>query len=96
MGDPQKTENRIIWSSNPTPGHVSGQNCNSKRYMYPYVHSSTIQNSQDMETPYAFINRWTDKDDAVHTHTHTHTHTQVEYYSATKIKQCHSEQHGCN
>ena len=23
---------------------------NSKRYMYPYVHSSTIHNSQDMET----------------------------------------------
>ena len=26
------------------------QNYNSKRYMYPYVHSSAIHNSQDMET----------------------------------------------
>ena len=25
-------------------------NCNSKRHMYPYVHSSAIHNSQDMET----------------------------------------------
>ena len=30
--------------------HVSGQNYNSKRYVHPYVHSSTIHNSQDMET----------------------------------------------
>ena len=26
------------------------QNYNSKRYMHPYVHSSTIYDSQDMET----------------------------------------------
>ena len=31
-------------------GHIYGQNYNSKRYMHPYVHSSTIHNSQDMET----------------------------------------------
>ena len=35
---------------NPTPGHIPRQNCNSKRYMHPHVHSSTIYNSQDMET----------------------------------------------
>ena len=29
---------------------ISQQNCNSKRYMYPSVQSSTIHNSQDMET----------------------------------------------
>ena len=28
---------------------ISQQNCNSKRYMYPSVQSSTIHNSQDME-----------------------------------------------
>ena len=50
MEDPQKTENRIaIGSSNPTPGHLSRQNYNLKRYMHPYVHSSTIHKSQDME-----------------------------------------------
>ena len=47
----QKTKNiSSIWSSNPTPGHISGQNYNSKRYTHPYIHSSTIHNSQDMET----------------------------------------------
>ena len=29
-------------SSNPTPGHVSGENSNSKRYMLPSVHRSTM------------------------------------------------------
>ena len=48
---PQKTEYRTTMrSSNPTPGHISSQNYNSKRYMHPCVHGSTIHNSQDMET----------------------------------------------
>ena len=34
----------------PTPGHISRQNYNSKRYVHPYVHGSTIHNGQDMET----------------------------------------------
>ena len=43
MEVPQKTKYRTtIWSSNPTPEHVSRQNYNSKRYMHLYVHSSTI------------------------------------------------------
>ena len=51
MGIPQETKNRVaIWSNNPTLGHIPKQNYNSKRYMHPYVHSSTIHNSQDMET----------------------------------------------
>ena len=37
-----------VWSSNPTPGHISGENYNSKRYMHPNVHCSTIYNSQGM------------------------------------------------
>ena len=28
-----------------------GENSNLKRYMYPYVHSSTIYHSQDTEQP---------------------------------------------
>ena len=41
-----------IWSSNPTPGHISGKdkNHNSKRHMHPNIHCSTIYSSQDMET----------------------------------------------
>jgi len=47
----QKTKIRIsIRFSNSTPGHLSGQNHNSKRYMHPYVHINTIYNSQDTET----------------------------------------------
>ena len=46
----KKTKNRVaIWSSNPTSGHTSGQNCNSKWHMYPCIHSNTTHNSQDME-----------------------------------------------
>ena len=45
-----KTKNRTTkWSSNPTTGHISGENNTSKRYMHPKVHWSTIFNSQDME-----------------------------------------------
>ena len=45
--------------------------------MHPYVHSSTIYNSQDMETTYMSINRWMDKEDVVCIYT-------TEYYSAIK------------
>ena len=52
MEVPWKTKNSVtVWSSNPIPGHISGKykNYNSKRYMHPNVHSSTIYNGQDME-----------------------------------------------
>ena len=45
----KKTKHRTtIGPSNPTPGHISRQKCNSKSYMHSYVHCSTIYNSQDM------------------------------------------------
>ena len=51
---------KIVWSFLNTPDdlaiyptlrHISGkeENSNSKRYMHPYVHSSTIYKSQDVE-----------------------------------------------
>ena len=49
---PQKNRNRAtIWPRNFTPGYISpkDKNANSKRYMRPDVHSSTIHNSQDIE-----------------------------------------------
>ena len=50
MEIPLQTKNRVtIWSSNPTPGQIAGENYNLEKYMYPNVHSSTIYNSQDME-----------------------------------------------
>ena len=47
----KKTKNKtIVWSSNPTPWHISGkdENSNLKRYMHIYVHVATIYNNQDM------------------------------------------------
>ena len=55
-----------IWSSNPTPGHISGEKHKLKRYMHPSVHCSTIYNSQDKETTQMSINRAMDKEDVVH------------------------------
>ena len=43
MEIPQKTKNRTtILSSNPTPGHLSRENHDLKRYMYFNVHYSTM------------------------------------------------------
>ena len=51
MEVPSKTKNRAtIGSSNPTTGHIAGENSNLKRYMHPKIQSSTIYNRQDMET----------------------------------------------
>ena len=66
---PQKTKNRVaIWFSNPTPGHISGENSNSKRYIHSYVHSSTVYNSQNMEAISVSTERWVNKEDVVHTY----------------------------
>ena len=47
----KKTEKGVaLWSSNPTPGNIPRENYNSKRSTRPYVYSSTVYNSQDMET----------------------------------------------
>ena len=56
----KKTKNRTtIWSTNPTPGHVSRKNENSnfKRYMHPNILDSTVYNSQDLEATQAPINK---------------------------------------
>ena len=44
---PHKTKNIFAMSSISIAGHIPRQNYNLKRYMHPYVHSSTIYNSQD-------------------------------------------------
>ena len=46
-----------VWSSNPTPVHISRENSNLKRYIHPSIHCSTIYNSQDMETTQISIDR---------------------------------------
>ena len=45
-----KTENKAnIRPINHTPGHISRENHNSKRYMHPSVYSNATYNSQDMD-----------------------------------------------
>ena len=63
MKFPQKTKNKVTaWSSNLTPGHIPRESYNSKRYMHPYVHCSSIYNSQDKEKILMSTNRWMDKE----------------------------------
>ena len=45
----KKTETELPYDPAILDINISGQNYNSKRYIYPYVHSSTTHNSQDME-----------------------------------------------
>ena len=51
MEQDRKPRNKpmCLWSVNPTPGHISGENPTSKRYVHPIAHCSTIYNSQDMK-----------------------------------------------
>ena len=61
------TKNKAtIWFNNPTPGHLSGQNYNSKRYTHPYVHNGTIHNSQDMKITWIHVHKWMNKEDMIH------------------------------
>jgi len=60
----------------PIPGHISGQNYNSKnKYMHTYVQSSTIHNSQGTEKPKCPLRDEWIKMCYIHT---------MEYYSAIK------------
>ena len=74
----KKTKNRAaIWSSNPTPGHISGENHCWKGYIHPNAHHSTVYNRQDMETTWMSIIRGLDKEGVVYIYT-------MEYYSSIK------------
>ena len=83
MEVPSKNKNRTtIQSGNPPPGYISGkeENSNSKRYMHPNVHSSTMAvHSQDMETTHVPINRLTTGLRRCSIYIHT-----MGYYSAIK------------
>ena len=54
-----------IWFNNPTPGHISRQNYNSKRYTHPYVHNGTIHNSQDMKLTWIHVHKRMNKEDMI-------------------------------
>ena len=90
MAVPQKTKNRItIWSSNPIPGNIYGQNDNSKIYMHPppamFITAlftiAKIWKQSKCQSTDEWIKMW-------------YKYTK-EYYSTIK-KKCHSQQHGYN
>ena len=58
-------------TSNPTPGHIPGENHNSKRYVHLDVHCGTVYNSQDMEATQVSANRGVVKEDVVFIHSGT-------------------------
>ena len=76
----QKMKNRVaVRFRNLIPGHISRQNCSSKRHMHPNVYSSSIYNSQDMV---AIIDRGMNKVVVcvcVYIYIYTHTHTLSGY-----------------
>ena len=55
----QSKDKATILSSNLTPGYISGENNNSRRYIHPDVHCRTIYNNQDMKQPkYSLAAEW--------------------------------------
>ena len=71
---PQKSKNTItIQSSNPTPGYISGENHNLKRYTHPNVHCNTGYNSQDIEATQTSIDGRMDKKDVVYKYIYVYT-----------------------
>ena len=68
MEVPQEVKDRTMpWTSNCTTGYLLKEykNTNSMGYMHPFVYSSIIYNSKDMETFQVPINWWLEKDDVV-------------------------------
>ena len=63
----KKRKTATIWPSNPTPGHISRKDKDSKlkRYMHLNVHTSTIYQSQDVEETEVSIHRGMGKEDVV-------------------------------
>ena len=53
--------NLEIWSFNPTPGRIFGEEHGPKGCMHPNVHCSTVCNNQGMEATYMPIDEWIKK-----------------------------------
>lgn len=67
-------------SLSPAPGHISGENPNSKRNIHSSVHSSTVNKSQDVEATETPTNKSMAGDEVVHIHSgallsHLNTYT---------------------
>ena len=60
----------------PTPGYISGENHNSKRYMYPIVHCSTVTIARTWKQP-----KCPSTEKRIHKKWYIYT---MKYYSAIK------------
>ena len=84
------TKNGVtMWSSNPTPGHISGkdENSNSKKYNHPNIHSNSIYNSQIWKQPKCpLTNEWI-KMWYIYIYPPTHTYT-MEYCMHAQLLSC--------
>ena len=60
----KKLKRTTLWSSNHTTGDRAKdyKDTNTKGYMHPYIYSSIIYNSQDMEAAQVSFERWMDKE----------------------------------
>ena len=59
---------KMIWSSSLITGHISREDHNSQRCMYPNVYCSPIYNSEDMGLTQMSINRGMDEENVTHIH----------------------------
>ena len=50
---------------NPTPGHIPREDFNTKRYMHPNIHCSTLYNLHDTEAASMSTDKEMDKEDLV-------------------------------
>ena len=77
MEIPLNTKNRAtIWSNNPTPGHMSGENYNLKRYMHPMFIAALFTVAKTWKQPKCpSTEEWIKKMWYIYT---------MEYYSAIK------------
>ena len=67
MEFPSKAKNRAtIWSGSPTPGHMSRENHNLKRYTAPDVHCSTACRSRATEAALVSADSGVGRADAVY------------------------------
>ena len=76
-GSSKNQQSTTIWPSNPTTGHISWENHNSKRVIYHNVHCSSFTIARTWKQP-----KWPSTDEWIKKMWHIYT---MEYYSAIKI-----------
>ena len=88
-GGSLKTENRVtIWSCNPTPGDISGENSNSKKCNPMFIAALFTIAKTWKQSTHISTDEWIKKMwyiyIYIYIYIYTHTHTQMKFYSAIK------------